>query len=83
MDISNTSKYHSTGTSVGHNAQQGIQTQIQKLERNAAQIAQSHSSETPTKAIAEQTQIVAAVKANALSLDASNEQIGTLLDIKV
>lgn len=66
----------------------GLQTQQQRLDRNVAEIAATDSSTArdtrpQDRALAEQSEIAAAVKANARSLEAASDRIGTLIDISV
>lgn len=73
--------------SASNNAVEGIRTQEQLLERNVAEVARSENSESRNmdsrdKALVEQQEIVQAVRANARSLEAANQLIGTLIDIK-
>lgn len=74
--------------SASNNAVEGIRTQEQLLERNVAEVARSEESasrnmDSRDKALVEQQEIVQAVRANARSLEAANERIGTLIDIDV
>ena len=69
-------------------AVEGIREQINRLDRNVAEVAQAESSDTfapgsRDRALIEQNDIVNAVRANARSLEVANETVGTLLDIKV
>lgn len=78
MDISNA--YSS--------AFQGIQTQQLRLQQNVSEIARTEAtsgrdSSAQDKALVEQTEIVTSLQANARSLQAAGERIGTLIDIKV
>ena len=69
-------------------ALQGIREQVERLNRNVAEVAsaESDNSFSPGSrdyALVEQHEIVRAVQANARSLEAANEVVGTILDIKV
>ncbi len=71
-----------------NNAVEGIRTQEQRLERNVTEVArsdesQSHDAGSQDRALVEQREIVQAVQANARSLEAASQRIGTLVDIKV
>jgi hypothetical protein len=66
----------------------GLQTQDLRLQRNVSQVASveaisGHDSSTQDRALIEQQDIVTSFKANARSLEAASERVGTLLDIKV
>jgi hypothetical protein len=74
--------------SADNSAAQGIRTQEQRFERNVAEVArnedtQTRDSSSQDRALVEQGEIVQAVRANARSLEAANQRIGTLVDIKV
>jgi flagellar basal body rod protein FlgG len=69
-------------------AYSGLQLQQQRLDRNVAQIANveaasGRDTRTQDRALVEQGEIVNSLRANAKSLQAAGERIGTLLDIKV
>lgn len=71
-----------------NNAYQGIQTQQQRLQQNVAEVASSEAASgrdtrTQDRALVEQTEIVTSLQANARSLQAAGERIGTLINIKV
>ncbi len=89
MNIPGASNSTSILTPASHNsAAEGIRTQEQRLERNVAEVArnedtQSHDTGSQDRALVEQREIVQAVQANARSLEAASQRIGTLLDIKV
>ena len=75
-------------TDASSNAANGIREQFTRLEQNVAEVAQGESGDlfdsgSRDRALVEQGQIVRAVLANARSLEASGEAIGTILDIKV
>ena len=66
----------------------GLQNQQQRLDRNVAEVASSEAAagrdtRTQDRALVEQTEIVSSLQANARSLQAAGERIGTLIDIKV
>ncbi len=68
-------------------AYSGLQIQQRRLDRNVAQVARIESgkgrdSSTQDRALVEQAEIVGGFRANARSLQAASERIGTLLDIK-
>ncbi|MFT5219773.1 MAG: hypothetical protein ACI9LO_000568 [Planctomycetota bacterium] len=73
--------------SAQQSAEAGIRQQIQRLDENVTTVAQSSFENSadadPQRSLVEQQEIVQAVRANASSLVASNEVVGTLLDIKV
>ena len=69
-------------------AAEGIRDQLTRLDQNVAEVARGESSDTfapgsRERALVEQKEIVLAVRANARSLEAANQAIGTILDIKV
>ena len=69
-------------------AVEGIREQLNRLERNVAEVARPESSDTfapgsRERALVEQNEIVNAVRANARSLEVANQTVGTLIDIKV
>ncbi|MDJ0880049.1 MAG: hypothetical protein QNJ56_00240 [Gammaproteobacteria bacterium] len=66
----------------------GLQTQTQRLERNVAEVSRieataGRDSSTQDRALVEQLDIINSMQANARSLEAASERIGTLIDIKV
>ena len=78
MDISNAinSAFH------------GLQVQQQRLQRNVNEVASieptsARDSRTQDRALVEQIEIISSFQANARSLQAASERIGTLLDVKV
>ena len=88
MDISNTARSSQIVPSAISSAVEGINTQQQRLNRNVEQVAQGQSADTgnnqsQNRALVEQQQIVTAVQANARSLEAANQRVGTLIDIEV
>ena len=69
-------------------AVEGIREQVERLDQNVTEVARGESSDTFSpgsrdRALVEQNEIVNAVRANARSLEAANETLGTLLDVKV
>lgn len=78
MDISNAlnSAFH------------GIHTQQQRLQQNVTEVASveaasGRDTSTQDRALVEQIEIISSLQANARSLQAAGERIGTLIDIKV
>ncbi len=70
------------------NVYSGVQTQTQRFERNVAEVASveaisAHDTSTQDRALVEQLDIVTSLQANARSLQAASDRIGTLIDIKV
>lgn len=70
-----------------NSAAEGIRTQEQRFERNVAEVArneetQSRDSGSQDRALVEQREIVQAVQANARSLEAASQRVGTLIDIE-
>lgn len=87
MDISSSVRSPQILPSATTSAVEGINTQQQLLERNVEQVAEGQSadaknSNSQDRALVEQQQIVTAVQANARSLEAANERLGTLIDIE-
>lgn len=88
MDISNSARVPSPILpSATNSAVEGINTQQQLLDRNVEQVAQGQGADarntnSQDRALVEQQQIVTAVQANARSLEAANERLGTLIDIE-
>ena len=75
-------------SSIITNAYSGIQTQSQRLDKNVEQVASveaasSHDTSTQDRALVEQIDIINSLRANAKSLQAASDRIGTLIDIKV
>jgi len=88
MNITATGQPQYTTTDASGGAVEGIREQLTRLDQNVAEVAQGESSDSLAsgsrdRALVEQAEIVRAVRANARSLEASNQVIGTLLDIKV
>ena len=76
------------GSDASRTAVDGIRESLNRLDRNVAEVAQGESSESLAagfrdRALVEQHEIVHAVRANARSLEAANQTVGTILDIKV
>ncbi len=70
-----------------NSAYTGVQTQLQRFDKNVAEVARVEASSgrdtnTQDRALVEQTEIVTSMQANARSLQAAGERIGTLLDVK-
>lgn len=70
-----------------NSAYTGVQTQLQRLNENVAEVASTEAAagrdtSTQDRALIEQTEIVSSLQANAKSLQAAGERIGTLLDVK-
>lgn len=71
-----------------NNASQGIQVQQQRFQQNVEQVAgveaaSPRDTQSQDRALVEQIEIVSSLQANARSLQAAGERIGTLIDIKV
>ncbi len=71
-----------------HSAVEGIREQLTRLDQNVAEVARGESSDDFTTgsrnlALVEQHEIVRAVRANARSLEAVNQALGTIIDIKI
>jgi len=65
----------------------GVQTQLQRFDENVAEVASTEAlagrdTSTQDRALVEQTEIVTSLQANAKSLQAAGERIGTLLDVQ-
>ena len=88
MNIPSTQNAATILPSANNSAAEGIRTQEQRFERNVAEVARNESTQTrdsssQDRALIEQGEIVQAVKANARSLEAASQRIGTLVDIEV
>jgi hypothetical protein len=88
MNITGPGQPQYTTTDASGNAVEGIREQLTRLDQNVNEVAQGESSDSLAsgsrdRALVEQAEIVRAVRANARSLEASSQVIGTLLDIKV
>lgn len=79
---------NNTNTSAIGAAVQGIQIQQQRFEQNVEKVADTEAftgrdSSSQDRALLEQGEIVNGFQANARSLQAAGERIGTILDIRV
>jgi hypothetical protein len=88
MNITGPGQPQYTTSDANSSAVEGIREQLTRLDQNVNEVAQGESSDSLAsgsrdRALVEQAEIVRAVRANARSLEASNQVIGTLLDIKV
>jgi len=82
MDIAST---HTNAYGAQSSAVEGIQIQQEKLNENVSEIANSEAAsgrdtQTQDRALVEQREIVNNLQANAKSLQAAGERIGTLID---
>jgi hypothetical protein len=87
MDISSSVRSPQILPTATTSAVEGINTQQQLLERNVEQVAEGRGADAQNtnsqdKALVEQQQIVTAVQANARSLEAANERLGTVINIE-
>jgi len=88
MNITGPNQPQYTTPDASNSAAEGIREQLTRLDQNVTEVAQGESSDSLAsgsrdRALVEQAEIVHAVRANARSLEASNQVIGTILDIKV
>jgi len=88
MDISSSSSNNYTGGSAISNAVSGLQEQNQRFEKNVVEVASSSSSasrdnSSQDRALIEQQEIVNNFRGNARALEASNEAVGSIIDIEV
>jgi len=88
MNITGPAQSQYQTTDASGSAAAGIREQLKDLEQNVTEVAQGESNDSldsgsRDRALVEQGEIVRAVLANARSLEASNQVIGTILDIKV
>ncbi len=88
MNIAPTSNQISLIPGPTNSAREGLRTQEERFERNVAEVTEPESSNTEEsnnrdRALVEQEEIVQAVRANARSLEAANQAIGTLIDLRV
>jgi len=72
---------------IANSAYTGVQTQLQRFDENVNKVASTEAAAgrdttTQDRALVEQTEIVSSLQANARSLQAASERIGTLLDVK-
>lgn len=70
------------------NATQGVQIQQNRFQQNVERVAgveaaSPRDTQSQDRALVEQIEIVSSLQANARSLQAAGERIGTLIDIKV
>ena len=88
MNITGPGEAQDPASDASNIAAEGIREQLTRLDQNVAEVARGESSDSLAsgsrdRALVEQAEIVRAVRANARSLEASNQVIGTILDIKV
>ena len=88
MNISGPSKPVYAIPDTSRSAVEGTREQLERLDQNVAEVARNDGNDTfapgsRERALLEQNEIVRAVKSNARSLEAANEALGTILDIKV
>ena len=88
MNITGPSNSQYTTPDAAHSAAEGISEQLTRLDQNVAEVARGESSDSfaagsRDRALLEQHEIVRAVRANARSLEAANQAIGTIIDIKI
>ncbi len=84
MDIAST---HTNAYGAQSSAVEGIQIQQERLNENVSEIANSEAAsgrdtQSQDRALVEQREIVNNLQANAKSLQAAGERIGTLIDTK-
>ena len=73
-----------THVDASRSAAEGLRESLVRFERNVAEVASASSSDRfPVGKLVEQLELVQSVRANARSLQSSNQIIGTILDIKV
>lgn len=75
-------------SSAVNSASQGMQIQQQRFQQNVERVAgveatAPRDTQTQDRALVEQIEIVSSLQANARSLEAASERIGTLVDLKV
>jgi hypothetical protein len=88
MNITSTPRPQYAIPEASRSAVEGIREQLQRLDQNVAEVARGDGSESfapgsRDRALVEQNEIVLAVRANARSLEAANQALGTIIDIKV
>ncbi len=88
MDVSGINKAPPTVADPAATAADGIREQVDRLQRNVAEVARGEQGDAASagardQALVEQQEIVRAVRANARSLETANEVVGTILEIKV
>ena len=68
-------------------AEDGLREQLTRLDQNVNEVAKAEDNDSLAsgrdRALIEQNEIVRAAQANARSLEASNQTLGTIIDIKV
>jgi hypothetical protein len=88
MNVTSPAKPQYAIADASQSAEAGIREQLTRLDRNVAEVARGEGSDTfatgsNDRALVEQNEIVHAVRANARSLEAANQVLGTIIDIKV
>ena len=88
MNITDSARPQYTNSDAARSAVEGIREQLTRLDQNVAEVAQDENSDafapgSRDRALVEQNEIVNAVRANARSLEASNQALGTIIDIKI
>ena len=85
MEISGPAKLLYAIPSANRSAEEGIRAQLERLDRNVAEVARGEplDGSFPIRPLVEQSEIARAVKANARALETANAVLGTILDIKV
>ena len=85
MEISGPTKSIYPLPSADRSAAEGLRTQLERLDRNVAEVARGEplDGSFPVGPLVEQSEIARAVKANARALETANGVLGTILDIKV
>lgn len=85
MDIPSPAKSIFPVPSASRSAAEGLRAQLERLDRNVAEVARSQplDGDFPARPLVEQSEIARAVKASARALETANGVLGTLIDIKV
>ena len=85
MNISNPSNNIFPHSSAISSASEGLDQQLQRLQRNVEEVAQGNAANTDARdrALVEQNEIVQNARANARSLEVANQMVGSIIDIKV
>lgn len=88
MEISGSTRSVNTLADAKRSAVDGIRDQLHRLQQNTHAVARDEPGApfavgTQERALVEQHEILRAVKANARSLEVSNQVLGTIIDIKV
>ncbi len=88
MIVSGANKAGFTAAETIHSAADGVREQQDRLERNVTAVARPEKQDdlaegSRERALLEQKEIVRAVRANARSLEAAFQTVGTIIDIKV